>query len=54
VSVRGWRRTGQGASVRCGGADGTRDCGSGVAKVADDGEQDCSGVVATVVERRRN
>jgi hypothetical protein len=40
--------------VRCGGADGTRNCGCGAAKVADDDEQDCGGVVATVVERRRN
>jgi hypothetical protein len=54
VSVREWRRTGQGASVEYGSADGARDCGCGAAKVANDSEQDCGGVVATEVERRRN
>jgi hypothetical protein len=39
VSVRGWRRTGQGALVACSGAGGARDCGCGVAEVADNGEQ---------------
>jgi hypothetical protein len=34
--------------VGCGNANGTRDCGCGAAKVADDGEQDCGGVVVSV------
>jgi hypothetical protein len=33
MSTSGWRRTGQGASVGCGGADGAWDCGCGAAKV---------------------
>jgi hypothetical protein len=53
VSASGWRRTGQGALVGCSGADGARDYGCGVAKVADDGEQDCGGVVVAVVKWRR-
>jgi hypothetical protein len=38
----------------CGGADGTRDCGYGAAKAADDGEQDCGGAPATVFRWRRS
>jgi hypothetical protein len=39
VSVRGWRRTGQGALVGCSGAGGARNCRRGAAEMADDGEQ---------------
>jgi hypothetical protein len=39
VSVREWRRTGQGALVGCRGAGGAQNCGCGAAEVADDGEQ---------------
>jgi hypothetical protein len=39
MSMRGWRRTGQGALVGCSGAGGARNCGRGAAEVADDGEQ---------------
>jgi hypothetical protein len=39
VSMRGWRRTGQGALVGCSGAGEAQNCRRGAAEVADDGEQ---------------
>jgi hypothetical protein len=38
--------------VGCGGANGTRDCGCGAAKAADNGERDYDGAPVTVVEWR--
>jgi hypothetical protein len=54
VSVREWRRTGQGALVGCSGAGGARDCWCGAAEVADDGEQRQRQRFGGGVERRRS
>jgi hypothetical protein len=39
VSARGWRRTGQGASMGCGGAREALGCGRGAVEAANGGEQ---------------
>jgi hypothetical protein len=54
VSARRWRRTGQGALVGCIGAGGARDCGCGVANMADDGEQSRWRWSGGGAERRRS
>jgi hypothetical protein len=54
VSVRGWRRTGQGALVGCSGAGGARNCGRGAAELADDGEQSRRRWSGGGAERRRS
>jgi hypothetical protein len=54
VSVRGWKRTGQGALVGCSGAGGARDCGCGAAEVADDDEQRRRQRSGGGAERRRS
>jgi hypothetical protein len=54
VSASGWRRTGQGALVGCSGASGARDCGCGVAEMAEDGEQSRRRWSGSGAERRRS
>jgi hypothetical protein len=54
VSVRGWRRTGQGASVGSGSDREAPGCGRGAAELANDGEQRVRQWSGGGVERRRS
>jgi hypothetical protein len=54
VSARGWRRTGQGASMGCGGDREAPGCGRGAAELANGGEHRVGRWSGGGAERRRS